>query len=198
MPAKSTKTPQQKKNERFLWLAGVIVVVMLGVSFAFIPLYRIFCQALSIPVPRIAVGEAPSVSGPIRETDRLVEVRFVASVGTGVPIRFAPLEYKRTVRVGEPVLTAYDAFNTSPAGMDGVAVHMVYGMGDVPDAGDMARYIDLRQCFCFELQHYPGNEEKRLPLNFVITPDLPKGVHTITFAYTLFKALPNDPRIRKK
>ncbi len=37
-----------------------------------------------------------------------------------------------------------------------------------------------------------------LPLNFIITPDLPAGVHTITFAYTLFKALPNDPRIRKK
>jgi cytochrome c oxidase assembly protein subunit 11 len=192
------KTSLDKANARFLWIGAAVVVVMLGVSFAFVPLYRLFCQALSIPVPRVAVGEVGVAPKDVKPTDRMIEVRFVGDVAKGVPMTFAPMTYSMRVHVGAPVLTAYKAFNTSPVGMDGVAVHMLYGMGGRGKDGDIADYIDLRQCFCFELQHYPAGEEKMLPLNFIITPDLPAGVHTITFAYTLFKALPNDPRIRKK
>ncbi|HEX2859891.1 MAG TPA: cytochrome c oxidase assembly protein [Alphaproteobacteria bacterium] len=194
---KKNQTPLAKRNARFLWLSAFIVVAMLGVSFAFVPLYRIMCQVFKIPVPRIAVGESAVSGAGIVKTDRVVDVRFVAEAARGVPIRFTPTDYKLRVHVGEPVLTAYTATNTSPRGIDGVAVHMVYSMGNQAKDGDVSRYIDLRQCFCFELQHYPGNEEKKLPLNFIITPDLPDDVHTITFAYTLFEALPNDPRIKK-
>jgi cytochrome c oxidase assembly protein Cox11 len=50
-------------------------------------------------------------------------------------------------------------------------------------------YVDLQQCFCFEEQIYPPNEEINLPLSFTITPDLPEGIHTITFGYTLYPAV---------
>jgi cytochrome c oxidase assembly protein subunit 11 len=184
------------KNTKLLVGLCFIALAMLGVAFSFVPLYRIFCQALSIPVPRVAVGEHGTMTR-FKVSDRTVEVNFVADAARGVPIRFAPMDYSLRVRLGEPVLTAYTAFNTSPLAMDGVAVHMLYGMGGAED-GDVARYVDLRQCFCFESQHYPPGQEIRLPLSFVVTPDLPPGVHTITFAYTLFKALPDDPRIRPR
>jgi cytochrome c oxidase assembly protein subunit 11 len=192
------KLPAPRKHTKLLIVQIVVLLLMTAFAAAMVPLYSLLCHALNISVPRAAVGDVGVAGSGIKPTDRVVEVRFVGEVSKGVPMTFAPMTYSMRVHVGAPVLTAYKAFNTSPVGMDGVAVHMIYGMGGRGEDGDIADYIDLRQCFCFELQHYPAGEEKMLPLNFIITPDLPAGVHTITFAYTLFKALPNDPRVRKK
>jgi cytochrome c oxidase assembly protein subunit 11 len=187
----------KRKHTKLLIVQIVVLLSMSAFAVAMIPLYSLLCHALSIPVPRVAVGEVGVAPTGVKPNSRTVEVRFVGDVAKGVPMTFAPMNYSMVVHVGAPVLTAYKAFNTGPVDMDGVAVHMLYGMGGRGKDGDIAQFVDLRQCFCFELQHYPAGETKMLPLNFIITPDLPAGVHTITFAYTLFKALPNDPRIRK-
>lgn len=94
------------------------------------------------------------------------------------------------------MLTAYQATNKGPA-FNGVAVHMLYAMGG--EGGfEPSSYIDLQQCFCFESEHYPAGQHITLPLSFTVSPNLPEGVHTITFAYTLFKSTENDPRVRKQ
>lgn len=187
----------KKKNSMLAVMLVAIAFGMLGVGYAFVPLYRMFCQAFGIPVPSVLVGQAAEYKGPQIEgaqDGRMVTVRFTANVGQGVPIKFAPHDFVLKVPLGTPVLTAYEANNTSPRALDGVAVHMLYAQGG--DAGDVSKYVELQQCFCFELQHYPGNETKMLPLSFLLTSDLPKDVHTITFSYTLFEAMPNDPRLK--
>ncbi len=191
----------RNSNLRLALLLAAIGLGMLGVAYCAVPLYRAFCQAFGIPVPRILTGPTttPEDATPVTST-RTVTVRFIANTGGKVPVQFAPLAYTIRARVGEPVLTAYRARNTSPQSLDGVAVHMVYGMGSNParkGGDDMLPFIDLQQCFCFSLQHYPAGSDIRLPLSFTVRPDLPPDVHTLTFAYTLFPALPDDPRVRE-
>lgn len=164
-----------------------------------VPLYNLLCKHLGITNPTILTGpSAPQENLPATysNANRVITVRFTANTQAGVPLTFHPLTYTMRVPVGQPVLTAYAAKNLAPQGIDGVAVHMLYAMGGAQDV-ELAPHISLQQCFCFAQQHYPANTEIRLPLSFTILPSLPEGVHTITFAYTLFRALPNDPRIKE-
>jgi cytochrome c oxidase assembly protein subunit 11 len=186
-----------KNTTRTLVLCLGVLVFMVGFTAAAVPLYYLLCQALGIANPGQISANPVNVDKDTGEvSNRTVTVRFIANTAKGVPVQFAPLTTSMRVRLGEYALTAYAAHNTRPAAMDGIAVHMVYGMGG--NAGsDLLEYIDLQQCFCFESQHYAGNTSVRLPLSFRILSTLPEGVHTLTFAYTLFEALPNDPRAKK-
>ena len=173
---------------------------MLGVGFAFVPLYRMFCQRLGIPVPTLVVGPSTGTQMGSGISERTVLIRFVANMGTaadGKPLamRFAPMVYTQRVRLGEPFLGAYEVKNNMGRAVDGVAIHMLYAMGGELD--DPSQYVNLQQCFCFTEQHYPKDETVRLPLSFTISPELPPEIHTITFSYTLFEAVENDPRVRK-
>ena len=175
------------KNTKLFVILLALAFGMLGLSYAFVPLYKVFCQAFGIPVPQILVGQAGEpktfTSDP---SARTITVRFMANNAIGVPVTLTPLDRKLKVKLGEPVLTAYRADNKANTPMDGVAVHTIVPLGS--RAENVEEFVDLQQCFCFEEQHYPANDSVNLPLSFTITPDLPDTVHTVTFAYTLFEA----------
>ena len=177
------------KNTRLLLILIAIAVGMLGVGYSFVPLYRAFCQVFGIPVPEVMVGragEAKDIYIPEGTPDRFVTVRFMANEAQGMPVELKALDRKLKVKIGEPVLTAYEAYNAADRAIDGVAIHMLAGLGRSSVLID--NYVDLQQCFCFEQQRYPAGQEINLPLSFTVTPDLPKGIHTITFSYTLFES----------
>lgn len=188
-----------RSNTRTLLLCLLGLTWGIGLTIAAVPLYRIFCQHFGIPVPQIISGPtrpANVQTQPAEKSDRIVTVRFTANVQGGLPVAFHPTTYTYKVRLGEPMLTAYAAKNNGTRPIDGVAVHMLYAMGG-SNASDVAAHIDLQQCFCFAQEHYPVGEDINLPLAFTILPSLPEGIHTITFAYTLFEALENDPRVKE-
>lgn len=197
MSRKSPLRKQPSHTRLVLILIGVIALSV-AVTAAAVPLYRLFCQKFGTPLPSILVGPTVGTKAEniAQASTRTITVRFTANVGAGVPLVFQPNTYSLKVRLGQPVLTAYTAHNTSPQGFNGVAVHMLYAMGGPPGT-DVSGYISLQQCFCFQSQYYPGNTQVTLPLYFTVAPNLPQGIHTITFAYTAFKELPSDPRIRK-
>lgn len=177
------------KNTKLLLMLIAVAIGMLGVGYAFVPLYKVFCQAFGIPVPEIMVGkagEAKVISVPKGAPDRFVTVRFMANEAQGMPVELSALDKKIRVKLGEPTLTAYSAYNAAQKPIDGVAIHMLAGLGRANTLID--EYVDLQQCFCFEQQRYPAQQEVNLPLSFTVTPDLPEGVHTITFSYTLFES----------
>ncbi|MDD9911778.1 MAG: cytochrome c oxidase assembly protein [Alphaproteobacteria bacterium] len=173
-------------NFRLLLLLALVVPVMLGVSYAFVPLYRTFCQIFGIPVPTVAVGQEGEPKGDFEASDRYVTVRFMGNQANKSPVTLRPMDTKLRVQLGQPVLTAYKAVNNKPEEMTGVAVHTILAMGQ-PGGNDAAQYVELEQCFCFEEQIYPASGTVNLPLSFTITPNLPKEIHTITFGYTLFE-----------
>ncbi|MDE0723451.1 MAG: cytochrome c oxidase assembly protein [Alphaproteobacteria bacterium] len=175
------------KNVRLFIILFCVALAMLGFGYAFVPLYKVFCDFVGIPQPSVLIGkEGVPKPMPKAPLERTVVVRFMANTEAGLPVEFAPVERVTRLNIGQNFLTAYEAKNISNEGMAGVAVHTVSGQG-VTGGEDMSAYIDLQQCFCFEEQYYPAGEDINLPLQFFITADLPKEVHTLVFGYTLFE-----------
>lgn len=175
------------KNKKLLLILLLVAFGMLGFSYAFVPMYRMLCQVLGVPTINLTVGETGSKSLPVEVIeDRVMTIRFMGNNVVGVPIELNPMQSKIKVKVGEQAMTAYTAQSHSEKAFDGLAVHTIIGFGE--GEKDVAEYVELQQCFCFEEQLYPPMEEITLPLSFHITPDLPKDVHTITFGYTLFES----------
>ena len=174
------------RNAKLLALLSCIAFGMLGLSFAFVPLYERFCQLIGIPIASVQVGEAGKAKplGPVGE--REIKIRFIGNSNIGVPVVLKPAVPSLRVKINEQALTAYTAINPDDTPMDGVAVHTLIAHGSDGEEGDVSAYVDLQQCFCFEQQHYPAGQTVSLPLSFHITSDLPEEIHSITFAYTLY------------
>lgn len=175
------------RNQRLLVMLLLFALAMLGVAYAFVPLYRVFCQAFGIPLPSVAVSAELAAPKAIAGKGRVITVMFSGHNDATMPVTLQPRVTSMKVRLGEPALTAYVARNPGSTAVDGVAVHMLAAMGG-PDGLQLAPYVELRQCFCFEEQHYPAGKELTLPVSFTVTPDLPPEIHTILFNYTLFPA----------
>ena len=183
------KAYTKKSLKRHGIILVVLGVVMLGVAYGFVPLYRTFCQLVGIPIATIGTMSVPKERAvntvADTATDRVVTVRFIGNANAGVPVTFSPRVRTLKVRIGEDTLTAYDAKNLSLKPVDGIASHTIVAHGG--SKRDVAEHITLTQCFCFDEQTYPPQEDVTLPLSFAVEPTLPEGVHTITFGYTLFK-----------
>lgn len=188
-PRQKTAKPQPQK--RRILRHGIILSAlgtgMLGMAYGFVPLYETFCKFVGIPVPTLGTNSSPAIGGdmPVDES-RIITVRFVGNVGDHLPIDFGPQIPSVRIHPGEPVLTAYKAKNNHEEAIKGLAIHTMIAMGKATQR-DVSEFIDLVQCFCFDEQVYPAHEDVNLPLSFTVRPDLPKGIHTITFGYTLYE-----------
>ncbi|MEC8067844.1 MAG: cytochrome c oxidase assembly protein [Pseudomonadota bacterium] len=176
-----------KKKNKHLIILSAVGVGMFGLAYAFVPLYEAFCKLVGIPIAKVAINDG--VSRPMGAIqDREVTIRFIAHEAAGVPVDLEPITRKVKVRLNEPILTAYTAQNSDMEGMMGTAIHTMIALSTEGEFGDVSEYVDLQQCFCFEEQYYPPQEEVSLPLSFFVTGDLPEGIHTINFSYTLFES----------
>lgn len=194
MPKKTKQTrkkPQMNTQKRSILRHGLILGAvgagMLGMAYGFVPLYETFCKFVGIPVPTLGTNSKPAIGGDVEvDPSRTITVRFVGNVGDHLPIDFGPQIPSVRIHPGEPVLTAYKARNNHDAAIKGLAIHTMISMGKATQR-DVSGFVDLVQCFCFDEQVYPAKEDVNLPLSFTIRPDLPKGIHTITFGYTLYE-----------
>ena len=122
-------------------IAGTLVVLiggMIGLSFAAVPLYRMFCEATGYAgTPQLRGASAPG------GTDRTIAVRFNATTSPGLPWRFAPNEAAVTVKLGEDRLAYYVGQNRSQQPVTGVAIYNV-----TPEK--VGRYFHKTACFCFD------------------------------------------------
>ena len=170
-------------------VAAVLLSVaggMVGLAFASVPLYRLFCQVTGYGgTPRIAViaKDAPA-------TERTITIRFDSNIGGGLPWRFQPEQRETTARPGEPILALYRAKNLSDTPMLGTATFNVTPFKAAP-------YFAKIDCFCFVEQRLAPGEEASMPVSFYVDPEIfddPKtrDVRTITLSYTFFRATEDD------
>lgn len=193
-PQKGQNTPEQNRRRK-IGRSGVILsllgLTMFILAFAFVPFYRTFCQWIGIPVPEAGVRmertTTPKKVANIQkdQEERIIKVEFMGNSAGGVPVKLTPKVSSLKAKIGESALTAYLGYNGSGSPFKGIAIHTMVGKGVYTK--DVAQYIDLVQCFCFDEQIYPAKERINLPLSFTIREDLPKDVHTITFGYTLYE-----------
>lgn len=162
-----------------LGVGGMVAVSLLafGFSFALVPLYRIACEKVfGIRLEREAADGARVAA----RSDRVITVRFDGGVNSKLPWEFAPTEVSMKVRPGELYETAYVARNTSDRAVVGSATPSV-----APARG--SKYFNKTECFCFTAQTLTAGESREMPVRFIVDPDLPEDVRTLTLSYTFFK-----------
>jgi cytochrome c oxidase assembly protein subunit 11 len=158
-----------------LKLAG-ITVAMFGFGYLLVPIYEVFCDITGLggrtSNQAATVDIAPDMS-------RSVRVEFVASVNANGPWEFRPEVTSMTVHPGQMYTTTYWARNLRDLDVVGHAVPSVA-------PGTAARYFNKTECFCFTEQQFAPNEGRDMPVIFIIDPDLPAHVETVTLSYTFF------------
>ena len=168
-------------RSRKLGIGGMVAVsvVAFGFSFALVPLYRIACEKVfGIRLERGA-AEAGDAKASAR-SERMVTVTFDGGVNSKLPWEFGPRQMSMQVRPGELYETAYFARNTSDRDIVGSATPSVA-------PARASKYFNKTECFCFTAQTLVAGETREMPVRFIVDPDLPEDVRTLTLSYTFFK-----------
>ena len=172
-----------KTPGRTLTVALVAVVAgMLGMSFAAVPLYRVFCAVTGYGgTPQIGPETSASISA------RRITVQFNADTSPGLPWHFAPEQRQVTLQLGEQQVAFYSARNDADHPVTGIALYNV-----TPDK--VGKYFHKTACFCFNQQTLAPHQEMQLPVSFWVDPAIATDpatadVTTITLSYTFFHSL---------
>ena len=156
----------------------LVAIAAFAFSFSLIPLYRIACEkVLGIRLERTAAEDVASTK-PVAE--RVITVQFDGGVNSKLPWQFAPNQLSMTVRPGEQYEASYKAINTSARAIVGSAVPSVA-------PARASGYFAKTECFCFTAQTLQAGETRDMPVRFIVDPNLPADVKTITLSYTFFK-----------
>ncbi len=152
---------------------------MVGLAYASVPLYRMFCQVTGFGGTTQRTTTASS-----SVLDRTVTVRFDANVAPGLPWTFVSVSPPMTVKLGETAIATYKATNTSDLPTIGTAAYNV-----VPDQAGV--FFNKLQCFCFTEQTLAPGQSLDMPVQFFVDPAMAtdkdgRRVNEITLSYTFF------------
>lgn len=161
-------------------------VMTVGLSYAAVPLYRIFCQAYSYGGTTGQAEANSIVSGMKPVKNRPIKIRFNADTASSMQWNFKPQQHDITVVAGETALAFYTARNPTEKAVTGISTYNVIPF----EAG---QYFNKIQCFCFEEQQLNPHEQVDMPVFFYIDPEFvddPKMeyVDEIVLSYTFFEA----------
>lgn len=174
-----------RSNGRLAVVLFFVVGGMIGLSFASVPLYRIFCQVTGYGGTTQVATELPE-----EVSERVIKVRFNADINEALPWHFQPAQREIALHVGESSLAFYEARNLSDRTLTGSAVFNVTPL----KAG---QYFNKIQCFCFDEQTLTAGQKVDMPVSFFIDPAINEDrnlddVKTITLSYTFYPALEQD------
>ena len=176
--------PDSRRNRKVAMMVGSVALAMLGLGYASVPLYRMFCQATGFngTTQRATAAQAAG----IKATARPITIRFDANVAPGLPWKFAPEQVTQDGRIGERKMAFFTAKNTSNRPIIGRAVFNV-----TPE--QTGAYFHKIQCFCFNEQKLMPGQEVRMPVIYYVDPamlqdDNAKDIGEITLSYTFLEA----------
>jgi cytochrome c oxidase assembly protein subunit 11 len=187
-----TTSTADRANARTGFMAAAIAVAMVGVGFAAVPLYRVFCQVTGFDGTTMRVSEAQAAT--VQATDKTVIIRFDANQ-RGLPWEFRPEHPTDTVSIGARDMSIFIAKNLSSVPITGTATFNV-----TPALA--GKYFNKIQCFCFTEQRLEAGQEVRMPVLYYVDPKImtdpeTKDIEEITLSYTFFPVeTPNtvDPK----
>ena len=171
--------PGTRRKVATALILGGVACGMIGLAFAAVPLYRIFCQVTGFG-GTTQVAEA----APVEIGERVITIRFNADTARDLPWYFKPGQREMTVRVGEMAMAVYNAENQSDRVLVGSSTFNV-----TPVKAGI--YFNKIECFCFEEQTLAPGERAEFPVSFFVDPEIVEDrrlddVTTITLSYTFF------------
>jgi cytochrome c oxidase assembly protein subunit 11 len=172
-----------------LLAVSLVAVVggMLALSFAAVPLYRVFCAVTGYGgTPQVGPAESRSIS------DRTITVRFNADTEPGMPWQFEPEQKQVSLKLGEQRVAFYHARNEAATPITGIALYNV-----TPDK--IGKYFHKTACFCFNQQTLAPGQSMQFPVSFWVDPAIATDpstadVQVITLSYTFFHSLDDAAR----
>ncbi len=179
----------EARNKRTMMIGFGIALFMLGLGYAAVPLYDLFCRVTGFggttQVATQAEANAAAEAGALAGA-KTYSIRFDANTAAGMPWDFTPAQVTDTVTIGQRDIAIYNAKNTSNAPITGTATFNV----EPEQAG---RYFHKIQCFCFVEQVLEPGQSVKMPVLYFVDPaalDDPnmQGVEQITLSYTFHRA----------
>ncbi|MGB1106968.1 MAG: cytochrome c oxidase assembly protein [Candidatus Puniceispirillaceae bacterium] len=179
-PAITPAAPPQDGNRRLLVILAIVVSGMVGLAYASVPLYQLFCQVTGYGgTTQVALAQAETVV-----PNHPVKVRFDANISRDLNWRFEAVDAPVTLNPGEEVVINYRATNLGDAPSTGTSTYNVTPV----KAGPHFMKID---CFCFIEQTLQPGESVLMPVRFYIDPEIVADSNTsdvgeIILSYTFF------------
>lgn len=187
--AKSEAQAQRERiaeaNRRTGTYAVALVISIVGLSYAAVPLYKVFCTMTGFGGTTQRADDVKATTVKPVDGAALINVEFDSTVASGMPWKFTPTQTQVKVVPGETALAFYTVKNKSDKAITGVATYNVHP----PKAG---LFFNKIQCFCFEEQRLGPKEEIDMPVFFFLDPEMLKdpnlrNCRNITLSYTFFK-----------
>ncbi|XP_019349731.2 cytochrome c oxidase assembly protein COX11, mitochondrial [Alligator mississippiensis] len=185
-PAREQERDWRRRNRTALTYVAATAVGMVGLAYAAVPLYRLYCQTTGLGGSAVAGHGSDHIETMEPVKDRIIKVTFNADVHASLHWNFRPQQNEIYVVPGETALAFYKAKNSTDKPVIGISTYNV-----VPfEAG---QYFNKIQCFCFEEQRLNPHEEVDMPVFFYIDPEFAEDpkmakVDLITLSYTFFQA----------
>lgn len=162
---------------------------MLGLGYAAVPLYRLFCQVTGFAgTTQVASRDEADLATQFAKSagTREISIRFDASIARDLPWTFTPVQVTDTVQIGVRDLAFFTARNNSDETITGTATFNV----EPEYAG---RYFNKIQCFCFTEQVLKPGQQVRMPVLYYVDPailndDNAHDLEEITLSYTFHRS----------
>lgn len=185
-PSDSRIATHSAKSTRTALICVGVAFGMLGMSFAAVPLYDLFCKVTGFGgTPQIGTAATGKV------LDRFISVRFDANVAPGLGWKFEAESPEISAQVGITQTVFYKVTNRSDRTVTGIATYNV-----TPEQS--AAYFVKIQCFCFTEHTLKPGESFEAPVVFYIDPEIAQnrdldGIKAITLSYTYFASKAGQP-----
>jgi cytochrome c oxidase assembly protein subunit 11 len=180
--------PRLGRDAAVAAICGLVVVLMVGASYAAVPFYNWFCRATGFNGTTQVAASAPSTGA----LSRKIAVRFDANVGPGLPWKFEPEQTEIEIQIGQVVTVFYNVVNQSARTTTGQAAYNVAPL-------TVGAYFQKLNCFCFTEQTFAPGEKREMPVVFYVDPALAAdaandGLNTITLSYTFYPVRDPAPK----
>ena len=169
-----------------LWTTA-FALAMFGFGFAMVPLYNVFCDLTGINGNTTSLKRKTDLEY-VEDDGRAIKVQFLSAVNQEARWDFNPVEFEMEVHPGKVYTAQFIAKNLRNQAVVGQAIPSV-----MPSVA--ALHFHKTECFCFTQQAFKPNERREMPVSFVVDPNLPDDVETITLAYTFFDITPTTASI---
>jgi cytochrome c oxidase assembly protein subunit 11 len=170
--------PRRCENRRLTLRLLGFAAGAFAFGFALVPLYDVLCEITGVGNPKDLLRPS-QVQAVEHDESRLVTVEFVADLPSVGNWEFRPVVAEMKVHPGRLYEVDYVAHNLT--GRDTVAQA-------IPNVapGKATAYFRKTECFCFTPQHFAKDEQRTMPVRFVVDPNLPKSLDRITLSYVFY------------
>ncbi|WP_108509150.1 cytochrome c oxidase assembly protein [Polynucleobacter acidiphobus] len=187
-------------NKQILLKLLLLAVLMFGFGYALVPLYKALCEVTGINVVTSKNNYGVRAYGASKpgntqvDYSRTITIEFDSN--SRGPFAFKPVKNFLEVHPGEMHEIVYEVVNTLDRPVAAQAIPSY-----APKTA--TEFFTKIECFCFQEQALTPHQIRQMPVVFIVDPNLPKDVKTITLSYTFFetgipKPVANSKEPKKK